>query len=113
MVNLDGRKDKEKISKIVMTLRRLTSHSKVQLINSDGHNQTISTLPWLLTHQKSKHVKEVIKKLKFPIKFFSSIKNIITNKGELGGVKTHEWHTLIKVIIFVCIFILYIGETSC
>jgi hypothetical protein len=30
------------------------------------------------------------------------------NKGEFGGVKTHDWHIFIKVIILVYIFI-YIG----
>jgi hypothetical protein len=29
-------------------------------------------------------------------------------KGEFGGVKTHDWHTFIKIIILVYIFI-YIG----
>jgi hypothetical protein len=40
--------------------------------------------------------------------FASNIKNILTKKGEFGGVKTHDWHTFIKVIILVYIFI-YIG----
>jgi hypothetical protein len=40
--------------------------------------------------------------------FASNIKNILTKKGKFGGVKTHDWHTFIKVIILVYIFI-YIG----
>jgi hypothetical protein len=32
-------------------------------------------------------------------------------KGEFGGVKTHDWHTFIKVIILVYIFI-YWSYTS-
>jgi hypothetical protein len=40
--------------------------------------------------------------------FSSNIKIILTKKGEFSGVKTHDWHTLIKVINFVYIFI-YIG----
>jgi hypothetical protein len=72
--------------------------------NSDG-DQNISTLPWLLTEQQSKDVKEVIQKIKFPTGFSSNIKNILTKKGELGGVKTHDWHTFVKVIILVYIFV--------
>jgi hypothetical protein len=40
--------------------------------------------------------------------FASNINNILMKKGEFGGVKTHDWHTFIKVIILVYIFI-YIG----
>lgn len=73
--------------------------------NSDGDNQNICALPWLLTEQQSKDVKEVIEKIKFPTGFSSNIKNILTKKGELGGVKTHDWHTFIKAIILVYIFV--------
>jgi hypothetical protein len=72
--------------------------------NSEGE-QNISTLPWLLTEKQSKDVKEVIQKIKFPTGFSSNIKNILTKKGDLGGVKTHDWHTFIKVIILVYIFV--------
>jgi len=41
-------------------------------------------------------------------KFSSNIKNILTKKGEFGGVKTHDWHTFIKVIILVYISTLVI-----
>jgi hypothetical protein len=39
--------------------------------------------------------------------FASNIKNNLTKKGEFGGVKTHDWHTFIKVIIlaYICIYI--------
>jgi hypothetical protein len=40
--------------------------------------------------------------------FASNINNILMKKGEFGGVKTRDWHTFIKVIILVYIFI-YIG----
>jgi hypothetical protein len=30
--------------------------------------------------------------------FSSNIQNILTKKGDFGGVKTHDWHTFIKVI---------------
>ena len=33
--------------------------------------------------------------------FSSNIQNILTKKGDFGGVKTHDWHTFIKVIIYV------------
>ena len=73
--------------------------------NSDGDDQNISALPWLLTEKQSKDVKEVIETIKFPTGFSSNIKNILTKKGELGGVKTHYWNTFIKVIILVYIFV--------
>jgi hypothetical protein len=73
--------------------------------NNDGDDQNISALPWLLTEKQSKDVKEAIDKNKFPTGFSSNIKNILTKKGELGGVKTQDWHTLIKVIILVYIFV--------
>jgi hypothetical protein len=49
--------------------------------NSDEDEKNISTLPWLLTEQQSKDVKEVIAKTKFPTGFSSNIKNILTKKG--------------------------------
>jgi hypothetical protein len=76
--------------------------------NSDGDR---NNLPWLLTEQQSNDVKEVIQRIKFPTGFSSNINNILTKKGEFGGVKTHDWHTFIKVIILVYIFI-YWSYTS-
>jgi hypothetical protein len=70
-----------------------------------------NNLPWLLTEQQSNDVKEVIQRIKFPTGFASNIKNILTKKGEFGGVKTHDWYTFIKVIILVYIFI-YTGLTD-
>jgi hypothetical protein len=67
-----------------------------------------NNLPWLLTEQQSNDVKVVIQRIKIHTGFASNIKNILTKKGEFGGVKTHDWHTFIKVIILVYIFI-YIG----
>ena len=56
------------------------------LINcySDGK---LTNLPWLLTEQESDVVKEVIQKIKFPIGFSSNINNVLTNKGDFGGVR--------------------------
>ena len=66
--------------------------------NGDGHQQNIS-LPWCLMEQHSNTVKEVIKKIRFPMGFSSNIKNILTKKGDFGWVKTHDWHTFIKAIV--------------
>jgi hypothetical protein len=68
--------------------------SVIRSNNSGDQNN----LPWLLTEQQSNGVKEVIKKKKIPTGFYSNIKNFVKNKGEFGGVKTHDWHTFIKVI---------------
>jgi hypothetical protein len=55
--------------------------------NSDGDQ---NNLPWLLTKQQSNGVKEVIQRIKFPTSVCSNINNILTKKGEFGGVKTHD-----------------------
>ena len=44
-------------------------------------------------------VKEVIIKIRLSTEFLSNIKNILTKKGDFGGVKTHDWHKFIKVIV--------------
>lgn len=78
-------------------------------LNSDGDQINISILPWLLTEQQSNAIKEVIRKIQFPTRFIANINNIIIKKGEFGsGMKTHDWHTFIKVIIpvyyiYICI----------
>ena len=59
----------------------------------------------VITEKQSNVVKEVIRKIKFPTGFSSNINNILMKKGEFGGVKTNDWHTFIKVIILVYIFI--------
>ena len=86
---LDGRRDKEKIVKICNDIE--VSHAMQNVIhsNSDGDTQNTSALPWLLTEERMKDVKEVIEKIKPPTGFFSNTKNTLTKKGELGGVKTH------------------------
>jgi hypothetical protein len=103
---LYGRSDKEKIVKICNDIKE-ANHAIQSVIhsNSDAEDQNISVLSWLLIEQQSKNVKEVIEKIKFPTGFSSNIKIILTNKGELDGVKIHDWHTLIKVIILVYIFL--------
>ena len=108
---LDSRREDEIFLKICNDIKE-ANHALKSVIcsNNDGDSQNIKTLPWLLTKQQSKDVKEVIEKIKFPIGFCSNMKNILTKKGELGGEKTHGWHTFIKVIICLCIY-LYIGET--
>jgi hypothetical protein len=55
--------------------------------NSNGDQ---NNLPWLLTEHRINGVKEVIQRIKFPTGFCSNIKNILTKKGEFGGVKTHD-----------------------
>ena len=69
-------------------------HSKEDQIN-------INSIPWMLIEQQSNVVKEIIWKIKFPTGFFVNLKNIITKKGDFAGVKMHDWHVFIKVIIIV------------
>ena len=90
MENIRWRSDKEKIVKICNDIKE-ANHAMQSVIhsNNDADGQNISALPWLLTEEQSKDVKEVIEKIKFSIGFSSNIKNILAKKGELGGVKTH------------------------
>jgi hypothetical protein len=82
--------------------------SVIQYSNRSDGVLDRTNLPWLLTKKQSNDVKEVIQRIKFPTGFASNIKNILMKNGEFGGVKTHDWHTFIKVIILIYIFI-YIG----
>ena len=101
---------KTKIVKICTDIQE-ANHAMWSVIQYSNRSNGVldrNNLPWLLTKQQSNDVKEVIQRIKFPMGFASNIKNILTKKGEFGGVKTHDWHTFIKVIILVYIFI-YIG----
>ena len=100
---LDGRRDKEKIVKICNDIQEANHAMKdvIEYLDNDGDQINISSLPWLLTEQQSNVVKEVIQKMKFPTGFCSNIKNIVTKRGDFAGVKTHDWHVFIKVIISV------------
>ena len=87
------------------------NHAMQSVIWSNNHWDQ-NNLPWLLTEQQSNGVKEVIQRIKFPMGFCSNIKNILMKKGEFGRVKTHDWHTFIKVInnfsIHIYILVVYI-----
>ena len=85
----------------------------IEHLNNDGDQINIRSLPWLLTEQQSNAVKEVIQKMKFPTGFCSNIKNILTRKGDFGGVKTHDWHIFIKEIIILVYIILLYYNTAC
>jgi len=103
---LYGRRDKEKNVKICNDIKEANHAMQSAFhLNSNGDDQNISNLPLLLIEQQIKDVKEVIEKKKFPTGFSSNKKNILTKKGELGGIKTHDWHTFIKGIILVYIFV--------
>jgi len=97
---LDGRTDKERIGKICRDIHDANHALQSVIINSNGDGREHNIrLPWLLTEQQSNSVKEVIRKIRFPTGFSSNIQNILTKKGDFGGVKTHDWHTFIKVYI--------------
>ena len=101
---LDGSwSEKEKIVKIWNDIQE-PNHAMKEIIqfhrNEDQIN--IKSLPWMITEQQSNVVKEVMWKNKFRTRFCSNMKNIITKKGDFAGVKTHDWHIFMKVIIMVC-----------
>ena len=67
----------------------------------------INSIPWMFTEQQRNVFKEVMRKIKFPTGFCANLKNIITKKGDFAGVKTHDWHVFIKVIIIVMFDIIF------
>ena len=97
---LDGRIDKEINGKICSDIHDANHALQSVIINSNGDGREHNIrLPWLLTEQQSNIVKEVIQKIRFPTGFSSNIQNILTKKGDFGGVKMHDWNTFIKVNI--------------
>ena len=96
---LDGRTDKERIGKICSDIQEANHALQSVIINFNGdRREQNNSLTWLLTEQQSNIVKEVIRIIRFPTGFSSNIQNILMKKGDFGGVKTHDWHTFIKVI---------------
>jgi len=85
--------------------RVLNPNRVMQSVIWSNRDEEQNNLPWLLTEKQSNDVKGVIQRIKFPIGFSSNINNILTKKGEFGGVKTHDWHTFIKVTIFLYIYL--------
>jgi hypothetical protein len=111
---LDGKNDKEKIVKIFSDIQESNHAMKYVIeLNNDGDQINIISLLWLLTEQQSNVVREIIRKNKFPTGFCSNIKNILTKKVVFGGVKTHDWHIFIKVIILVYIFLIHLYTAYC
>jgi hypothetical protein len=89
---IDGRRDKDKIVKICIDIQE-ANHAMRSVIQYSNRSDGVldrNSLPWLLTEKQSNDVKEVIQRIKFPTGFSSNIKNILTKKGEFGGVKTHD-----------------------
>ena len=98
---LDGRNDKDKIGKICSDIVEANHALQSVIISNDGNGIWNIILRWLLMEQQSNAIKQVIQKIGFLTGFSSNIKNILTQKGDFGGVKTHDWHTFIKVIFYV------------
>ena len=91
--------DSEQIAKICTNINE-SNHALKYFIESNSNGDHINTtaLPWLLTEQQSDALKEVIKKEKFLIGFVANISTLLSKKGDFGpGLKTHDWHTFLKV----------------
>lgn len=91
---IDGRREKVKIIKICADIQE-SNHAMQSVIWSNSDGDQNNHLSWWLRDNKRNDVKEVIQRIKFPIGFSSNINNIFPKKGELGGVKAHDWHTFI------------------
>ena len=101
---LDGRSEKEKIVKICKDIQEGNHAMKATIqFHSNRDQININSIPWMFMKQQSNVVKEFMQKIKFPIGFCANMKNIITNKGDFLGVKLHDWHVFMKVIIMVSI----------
>ena len=111
---LDGRIDKDKIGKICSDIAE-ANHALQSVMNSnfEEEHRNIISLPWLLTEKQRNDIKEVIQKIRFLTGFLSNIQNILTKNGDFGGVKTHDRHTFIKVIIYVYNFHLVHHFSNC
>ena len=98
---LEPRMEKDKIVKARKYIHE-RNHAMKDVIqfHSNGDQVNINSIPWMFTEQQS-NVKEVMRKIKFPTGFCVNLTNIITKKGDFVGVKTHDWHIFIKVIIIV------------
>ena len=110
---LDGRRDREQIAKICTDIHESNHALKASIeSNSNGDCINTSALPWLLTEQQSDALKEVIKKTKFPTGFAANISTLLSKKGDFGpGLKTHDWHTFVKVSHVL--YLQYICKIEC
>ena len=111
---LDGRTDKDKIGKICSDIAK-SNHALQSVIYYNVKDGDINiSLPWLLTEQQSNDIKELIQKIRFPTGFSLNIQSILTKKGDFDGVKTHDWHTFINVIIYAYNFhLVHIFSNCC
>lgn len=110
---MDGRRDKEKITKICNDIHE-SNHALKTFIESNSNEVRLNTsaLPWLLTKQQSDALKEVMKKTKFPTRFVANINSLVSKKGDFGpGLKTHDWHTFVKVSCVL--YLQYICKIAC
>ena len=96
------RREKYKVVKSFKDIQEINHAMKdVIQFHTNEEQVNINSIPWMFTEQQSNVVKEVIWKIKFTTGFCADLKNIITKKGDFTGVKTHDWHVFIKVIIIV------------
>ena len=112
---LEGRTEKDKIGKNCSDIAE-ANHALQSVINSNFGEEywNIISLTRLLTEKQRNAIKEAIQKIRFSTGFSSNIQNILTKKGGFGGVKTHDWHTFIKVIICVYNFhLVHIFSNCC
>lgn len=110
---MDGRHDREHIAKIFTEIQE-SNHALKAFIesNSNGDHINTSALPWLSMEQQSDALKEVIKIIKFSIRFAANISTFLSKKGDFGpGMKTHDWHTFVKASHLL--YLQYICKIEC
>ena len=99
---LELRRDKEKNVKFCEDIQEgIHAMNDVIQFHSNREQLNIRSIPWMFTEQKSNFVEEVMWKIKFPIIFCANMMNITTKKGDFSGVKMHDWHVFVKVIVIV------------
>ena len=99
---LELRREKDKFVKACKDIQE-RNHAMKYIIqfHSNEEQVNIKSIPWMFTKQQRNVFKEAMRKIKFPTRFCVNLKNIITKKGDFAGVKTHDRHVFIKVIIIV------------
>ena len=85
---LELRREKDKIVKACKYIQE-RNHAMKDVIQFHRNRDQINrnSIPWMFMEQQSNVVKDVMRKIKFPIGFCANLKNIITKKVILRGSK--------------------------
>ena len=69
----------------------------------EGNAVTLPSVPWVLSLEEQKRVKQVIGNFHTPIGHMHCLKGAFTKDKKLSGLKTHGWHKFLQCILLVAI----------